>query len=161
MSFSLWYLLLRTLKPSWALFHSHRRQSAVLWAMFSSRVRPERVWRAGIWVVGNWPAMVRFKIQLKLCHFWMPPKKCQGLRDKFCKNCRKWFTAKRIRKHILFCSKWDATAQKSESESLCIQNSTDDGWMANKILISSNEHQQTRFLSLDLCSYHPWFCRRM
>jgi len=69
----------------------------------------------------------------------MPPKRLQQPKDNFCKSCRKWFTANRIGKHVLYCTKWDLAGQTSEPESPQPGNSTDEAKLTDEILLSSDD----------------------
>jgi len=68
----------------------------------------------------------------------MPLKRRRQSKNKFCESCRKWFTAKRIGKHVLFCTKWDAEAIQSDGELSHLSNGTHNDQIINEISLSSD-----------------------
>jgi hypothetical protein len=87
---------------------------------------------------------------LTFATFPMPPKRRQQPKNSFCESRRKWFTAKRIGKHVLSCTRWDLEQQRSDPESLQPGDSVDEGELMDEILLSSDDTSSQRDLDNNL-----------
>jgi hypothetical protein len=69
----------------------------------------------------------------------MPPTRRQLPKDSFCKSCRKFFTAKSIGKHVLYCTKWDLQEQQEDPEPFQLVNSDAEYELTDEFSLSSDD----------------------